>query len=132
MQEITQRTDKRKTSPTLWKEGQSGNPLGKPKGTLSQRTEQWNALRDCITGEASELFMQSLVKLFNDDPIVGMRMYLEVLNYFKPRLSSVSNTNFNMEGSTLIMQLNANDVPVFPSNIDEEGNGTVDTSHEEV
>jgi hypothetical protein len=114
-----------KGNPT-WVKGVGGNPSGKPKGAISERSKQWNALSECITGQASELFMQSLVKLFNDDPIVGMRMYLEVLNYFKPRLSSVSNTNLNMEGSTLIMQLNATDVPVFPSNIDEQGNTTED------
>jgi hypothetical protein len=70
--------------------------------------------------------MQSLVKLFETDTIAGMRMYLEVLNYFKPRLSSVNNTNLNIEGNSLIMQLNATDVPIFPSNIDEQGNTTVD------
>jgi hypothetical protein len=108
--------------PTLWKEGQSGNPAGKPKGTLSQKSQQWNALHDAIVSIHAERFNQELFKLYDTDPIVGMRMFLEILNYFKPRLSSVNNNNLNIEGNAITLHIDANSIPLFPSNIEEDGN----------
>ena len=101
-----------------WIKGVSANPSGRPRGAISKRTQQWNALQECITGELAEEFMNGMRKLYQEDLVVGMRFYLEVLNYFKPKLSAVSNT-MNVTDNKLMIQI-PNEVPIFPANIEED------------
>ena len=100
----------------LIQKGQVLNPNGRPKGAISERTKQWNQLADAITSTHTERFNQCLSQLEDKD---FMRAYLEVLNYFKPKLSAVQSNNVNTELQALTLHIDASDVPVFPSNVSD-------------
>jgi hypothetical protein len=102
----------------LWVKGQSANPKGKPKGVVHKKTEQWNALIESLKDEHTQRFNQVLGKLDDRDFI---RVYLEILNYWKPKLSAATNMNLNASENSLSLVINASDIPSFPSNVDEEG-----------
>lgn len=62
--------------------GRTNNIKGKPKGTKSKKTIQWDALGESIMNEHTERFNSSLNDL-DDDKF--MDMYIKVLEYFKPK-----------------------------------------------
>ena len=75
-----------------------GNP-GKPVGTLNKRSQEWLALRDAIVGFHGPQFNRLLADLW-EDPDIDNRvkaamLYLQALNYFKPKLSNVDHTVFD-------------------------------------
>lgn len=70
-----------------WKKGQSGNPFGKPKGAVSEKTKLWEELGLSITTVHAQTFNEKLTQLFEEQPEKGMYMYLQVLEYFKPKLN---------------------------------------------
>jgi len=60
--EITEeKQDKRKSLPHLFKKGQSGNPAGRPPGTISLKTFAQNYLKN-LTDEEKIEFMDGLPK----------------------------------------------------------------------
>ena len=61
MEETDFADKKQNDKPWLFKKGQSGNPLGRPKGTFSLKTYAQNYLKD-LTGEEKEEFMNGLPK----------------------------------------------------------------------
>lgn len=63
--------------------GTSGNPLGKPKGTKSQKTKEWEALGEAIATRHAERFNALLDEL---EPEKFADKFLQVLEYFKPKL----------------------------------------------
>lgn len=56
---------------------------GRTKGTPNKKTEQWEQLGEQIIGKHSERFSEILEGL-ND--VEFMDRYIQVLNYFKPKL----------------------------------------------
>lgn len=40
----------------MFKEGESGNPNGRPKGAKSEKTKQWDALAESICGRHADNF----------------------------------------------------------------------------
>ena len=62
--------------------GNTNNPAGKPKGTKSAKTKQWEELGAKIIGESAERFMSVLDNLDDEN---FMRNYLMILEYFKPK-----------------------------------------------
>ncbi len=68
--------------------GQSGNPKGRPTGAISERTKQWNALGDILTGEGADRIVQYLDELWAADKDKFFAAYKSLLNYFKPKMSS--------------------------------------------
>lgn len=72
---------------------QKGNK-GKPKGTKSKKTIQWEQLQEDIVGYHSERFNRRLVELMeSEDPKIalkGMEMFCNVLEYFKPKQSRIT------------------------------------------
>lgn len=77
-----------------FEKGKSGNPHGKPTGAKSFRTKQWEALHESIVGEHAEQFNLLMNDLWNDSElknrITAGEMYLQVLEYFKPKHARVS------------------------------------------
>ena len=67
------------------KPGQTNNPDGRPKGSKNEKTEQWEKLSDSIVGKCAERFEQELFALDGKDFV---QMYIQVLNYFKPKYQS--------------------------------------------
>jgi hypothetical protein len=72
-----------------FKKGESGNPNGRPHGAKSEKTKQWEALGESITGQQAEQFNAFLDKLWNsrndEDKMIASELYLKTLEYFKPK-----------------------------------------------
>jgi hypothetical protein len=66
----------------MFKKGKSGNPLGKPVGTISERTRMWEELGDYITTKGAERAMEVLHDLPDDE---FLEQYSKFLEYFKPK-----------------------------------------------
>jgi hypothetical protein len=69
--------------------GQTNNPNGRPVGAKGQKTLQWEALGESITGQQAEQFNAFLDKLWNsrndEDKMIASELYLKTLEYFKPK-----------------------------------------------
>ena len=61
----------------------------KPPGAKSQKTLQWEALGESITGQQAEQFNEFLNKLWgsrnDEDKMIASELYLKTLEYFKPK-----------------------------------------------
>jgi hypothetical protein len=61
----------------------------KPQGAKSQKTLQWEALGESITGQQAEQFNDFLNKLWgsrnDEDKMIASELYLKTLEYFKPK-----------------------------------------------
>ena len=73
--------------------GQTNNPHGRTKGSKNERTVQWEALADSITGMHAERFNAILLRMMEsedeDQQEKGCRLYMEALEYFKPKQSRI-------------------------------------------
>lgn len=75
--------------------GQSGNPLGKLKGTKNNKNKEWEVLSDSITEIHSEHFnkyMNTLWEGSKEDQHRASLLFLQVLKYFKPKMSNIQST----------------------------------------
>ena len=75
-----------------FKKGQSGNPLGKAKGTKNKKSKQWEVLSNSITEEQAEKFNNYLNELWEgspEDQYKASQLFLNVLKYFKPKMASI-------------------------------------------
>jgi len=67
--------------------GHTNNPKGKPVGTKSAKTKQWEQLGDFLTDAGAKRAMEVLNDLSDKD---YLEQYGKLLNYFKPRMQSSS------------------------------------------
>lgn len=70
---------------------QKGHAGLKPKGAISQKTKDWDEMRDFIKGDLVPKYVDK-VKNLMDSPdlniqVVGMEKMLHILEYFAPKLS---------------------------------------------
>jgi hypothetical protein len=74
--------------------GTTNNPAGRPKGIVNERVKQWESLADAITGKQAARFEEFMDQLWDsEDPkdhFKAAHMFLEVLEYFKPKQSRLS------------------------------------------
>ena len=77
----------KKDKPWLFKKGQSGNIKGKPKGAISEKTKLWETLGNDLTTIHAQKFNEVLSEMMEHNPEKGMYIYLQVLEYFKPKLN---------------------------------------------
>lgn len=101
--------------PYLIQKGEVRNPKGKPKGTLSTKTKGWELLKETITTGLTDKFMQEMEGLEGTQYI---NAYLNVLEFFRPRLSRAETINQNENIETITVTLSQSMVQ-FPDNVDE-------------
>lgn len=74
-----------------FEKGKSGNPLGKPVGTISEKTKIWNEISDWFAGEGLSVYKDNLMTLMSStdrkERAEAMKRYETLLEYFKPKLS---------------------------------------------
>lgn len=73
-----------------FKKGQSGNPNGKPKGAISEKTKFWNELKEFMANEGAEKFKTELMKLEGSAFVTAFNNSLE---YFQPKLNRTTLEN---------------------------------------
>jgi hypothetical protein len=101
----------------LFKKGQSGNINGKPKGAVSLKTRGWDLLKETITTELTDKFMTEMNKLDGQQYI---NAYLNVLEFFRPRLSRVESKVENTNIEQVVINIpSMQELPQFPDNFDE-------------
>lgn len=84
---MTKKTEPKKTAGNGGRFG-PGNP-GKPKGAISAKTRQWEALGEAITTKHTDRFNEILAQA--PDPLF-VSLYLQTLEYFKPKLGRTEHT----------------------------------------
>jgi hypothetical protein len=67
------------------KKGQTNNPNGRRSGSKNERTKQWENLGESIVGKCAERFQEELFALKGKEFV---QMYIQVLNFFKPKYQS--------------------------------------------
>ena len=74
-----------------FKKGQSGNPKGKAKGTISKKTAMWHEIGDWFVGDGIEAYKSNLVELLThenvDVRLKAMDKFNALIEFFKPKLS---------------------------------------------
>lgn len=98
-----------------FKKGVSGNPAGKPKGSIDTKTRGWELLKETITTGLTDKFMREMESL---EGTAYINAYLNVMEYFKPKLSrsEVISQNENIETITVTL---SQTLTQFPDNVDE-------------
>lgn len=101
-----------------FKKGVSGNPNGKPKGTLDTKTKGWELLKETITTELTDKFMKEMQQL---EGTAYINAYLNVLEFFRPRLSRTESLNQNVNQDQVVISVtNTATVTMFPDNFTED------------
>jgi len=73
----------------------------KPKGAISAKTIAWNNLGDFITEQGAE----RLKRILNEsDDATFMKVYIQLIEYFKPKQSRTELEKTNDEQRTLIIK----------------------------
>lgn len=89
------------------RKGQTNNPHGRPEGSKNERTKQWEALAESITGMHAERFNSILIDMMESEDESqrekGCRLYLEALEYFKPKQSRVQHSGDKTEPVQIVI-----------------------------
>ena len=97
-----------------WKKGEGG----RPKGVRNKNTLAWEALKDDIINLHTERFNTILTQL---PPDKFVNTYLQVLEYFKPKLARNENVNENYNAQLVTINVPTSaTAPAFPGNVVEE------------
>ena len=90
--------------------GRTNNPNGREKGSKNLRTLQFEALGESIIGEHSERFNEILRSFMNSEDvnlqIKGCQMYMDTLEFFKPKQSRVQHSSDQNEPFQIIIAEN--------------------------
>jgi hypothetical protein len=86
-----------------FEKGKSGNPAGKPKGAVSEKTKLWDSLGEYVTTQGADRAMQILARMEDED---FLKNYMTMLEYFKPK--QARHTHAGDESSPVIIQIPEN------------------------
>jgi hypothetical protein len=69
--------------------GTTNNPNGRPVGSKNVKSAQWELLHEDIVGMHADKFNANMRELLSSSDVkrrvIGMEMYIKVLEYFKPK-----------------------------------------------
>lgn len=106
------------TKPQYFKKGESGNPKGKPKGAVSAKTKGWELLKETITTGLTDKFLEEMEGL---QGTAYINAYLNVLEFFRPRLSRTESLNQNVNQDQVVISVtNTATLTMFPDNFTED------------
>lgn len=81
-----------KKNATSIKKGVSGNPKGRPKGTPNKVTARTKATIEMVMDNLAETIIDDLKQVNSSR---RLQVYIDLMNYIKPKLSSTKNENTN-------------------------------------
>lgn len=81
-----------KRNETSIKKGEVRNPNGKPKGTLNKVTARTKATIEMVMDALAENIIEDLEKVNSSR---RLQVYIDLMNYIKPKLSATKNENTN-------------------------------------
>ena len=64
---------------------EKGHKGFKPVGAISQKTKDWEAMRDKMTGAFTDRSIEYIENLWKQDKDKAFDAYLKLLEYFKPK-----------------------------------------------
>ena len=67
--------------------GKTNNPGGRKTGSKNFKTKQWEELSESIITQHAATFNSIMTNLGKDDPELFVKIYKDILNYFKPKIS---------------------------------------------
>ena len=83
---------------------------GRPVGTKNTKTKQWEALSESVIGKHSEEFNNYMNDLWTgsqSDKHKAADLFLQVLKYFKPKMSNIQATIDDTERVTRLVFVDA-------------------------
>lgn len=84
--------------------------IGRPIGTKNVKTKEWEKLSDSISERHSEEFNKYMDKLWAgsmEDQHRAALLFLQVLKYFKPKMSNIQSTMNELETVSKVLFVDA-------------------------
>jgi DNA-binding Lrp family transcriptional regulator len=86
----------------MFEKGKSGNPNGRPVGTVSDKVKMWNELGEWFVSEGAQKCMRIMNDMEDEEYI---KHYTALLEYFKPKQARI--THSGDEKSPVIIQVHS-------------------------
>ena len=80
--------------------GKTNNPKGRPVGIRSEKSVQWDIIKDAILTTHTDRANRILATM-DDDKFIDI--YIKMLEYFKPKLARSENTNTNDTSVSIVV-----------------------------
>jgi|GEM_PF-6871024 len=80
-----------------WVKGSSGNRSGKPKGSVTVKTERMKNLMQHALADRLPEYLAALDHLRDHDPKAFAQEYRFLLEFFVPKLQRTESTNLNID-----------------------------------
>ena len=72
-----------------FKKGQSGNPAGRKKGTVTKKRSEWEQMGEALVGPWTDYIKAEGFRMMQEGNWEEFYpLYKDMVNYFKPKLSS--------------------------------------------
>jgi len=86
----------------MFEKGKSGNPNGRPVGTVSDKVRMWNELGEWFVSEGAQKCMRIMNDMEDEEYI---KHYTALLEYFKPKQARI--THSGDEKAPVIIQVHS-------------------------
>lgn len=96
-----------KANETSIKKGEVRNPRGRPKGAISKQNKQIKATIEMVMDSLAETIIEDLAQVNSSR---RLQVYIDLMNYIKPKLSSSKNENTNEVKGDIKVNISFGDV----------------------